>query len=366
MALLLRLNKAAPLTNAELDDNFLYLETFASSIQNSKLSTANLLTQIKLIDGAGTGIDADLLHAMTPTDQNQNSTIVSRNASGNFSANIITASLNGNAATASYASAFSGIVPIAQGGSGVSTLPSGHVSSNGTILSTSTTIPGTDIAGNISGTAGNVSGVVAIANGGTGATTSAGAAAALGIAVGQTVQAYSSKLQEISNLTQVGFVCTASPMQTRVLEVGNGLQITNPSGQTANPKIELLVVPIANGGTGASTASSAIANLGGAKIDSPNFIGVPTAPTAALGTKTTQIATTEFVINNRIPAGTVLNMAHLTAPSGYLLTDGATYSIATYPDLYAAVGTRFGTGGGSTFNVPTISAPAGLISVIKI
>lgn len=364
--LLLRLNKAAPLTNAEVDDNFLYLETFATSIQNSKLSTANLLTQIKLIDGAGTGIDADLLHAMAPTDQNQNSTIVSRNASGNFSANIITATLNGNAATASYASAFSGIVPLSQGGSGVSALTSGHVSSNGTILSTSATIPGTDISGNIVGTAGNVSGIVAIVNGGTGATTSGGAAAALGIAVGQTVQAYSSKLQDISNLAQIGFICNTSPMQTRVIEVGNGLQITNPSGQTANPIIELLIVPVANGGTGANTASSAIANLGGARIDSPNFIGTPTAPTAPVGTKTTQIATTEFVVNNRIPPGTVVNMAHLVAPTGYLLTDGATYSISSYADLYAFIGTRFGSGGGATFNVPTITAPAGLISVIKI
>jgi len=33
--------------------------------------------------------------------------------------------------------------------------------------------------------------------------------------------------------------------------------------------------------------------------DSPAFIGIPTAPTATAGTNNTQIATTEFVLNNK-------------------------------------------------------------------
>ncbi len=94
------------------------------------------------------------------------------------------------------------------------------------------------------------------------------------------------------------------------------------------------IVSIANGGTGASTAAGAIANLGAentsnkstniqtdaestskypsvklikdyvdqsisspAVLDSPAFTGVPTAPTAAIGTATTQLATTAFVKN---------------------------------------------------------------------
>ena len=35
--------------------------------------------------------------------------------------------------------------------------------------------------------------------------------------------------------------------------------------------------------------------MGKIPLDSPNFIGTPTAPTAPLGTNTTQLATTEFV-----------------------------------------------------------------------
>ncbi|AOC93725.1 hypothetical protein BB050_00571 [Flavobacterium anhuiense] len=39
-----------------------------------------------------------------------------------------------------------------------------------------------------------------------------------------------------------------------------------------------------------------------AKIDSPSFIGVPTAPTAAVGTNTNQLATTAFVLANASPS----------------------------------------------------------------
>lgn len=54
-------------------------------------------------------------------------------------------------------------------------------------------------------------------------------------------------------------------------------------------------VAIANGGTGATVAATALSNLGGAPLASPTFTGVPAAPTASAGTNTTQIATTAFV-----------------------------------------------------------------------
>jgi hypothetical protein len=43
---------------------------------------------------------------------------------------------------------------------------------------------------------------------------------------------------------------------------------------------------------------STIINSSGASLNSPAFTGVPTAPTAAFGTNTTQIATTAFVLAN--------------------------------------------------------------------
>lgn len=62
-------------------------------------------------------------------------------------------------------------VGVAYGGTGATTL-TGYVKGNGTSAFTaSSTIPGSDISGNISGNAGNVTGTVAVGNGGTGATT---------------------------------------------------------------------------------------------------------------------------------------------------------------------------------------------------
>jgi hypothetical protein len=66
-------------------------------------------------------------------------------------------------------------IGVAHGGTGATTL-TGYVKGAGTdALTASSTIPGSDISGNISGNAANVSGTVAVANGGTGATTAAGA-----------------------------------------------------------------------------------------------------------------------------------------------------------------------------------------------
>jgi len=63
------------------------------------------------------------------------------------------------------------------------------------------------------------------------------------------------------------------------------------------------VIPIANGGTGASTAAGALTSLGAAPNASPTFTGTPAAPTAASGTSTTQLATTAFVSGALSDAG---------------------------------------------------------------
>ena len=55
-------------------------------------------------DGAGSGLDADLLDGLNSATANTASTVVVRDASGNFSAGTITAALTGNAATATTAS----------------------------------------------------------------------------------------------------------------------------------------------------------------------------------------------------------------------------------------------------------------------
>jgi microcystin-dependent protein len=51
--------------------------------------------------------------------------------------------------------------------------------------------------------------------------------------------------------------------------------------------------------------------------------------------------------------GTIVDWAGSTAPSGYVLCNGTLYSTTTYPDLYAAIGTTYGSGSG-TFKVPDL------------
>lgn len=64
-----------------------------------------------------------------------------------------------------------GTLGVASGGTGAATL-TGYVKGSGTAaLTASASIPGSDVSGNISGNAANVTGIVAIANGGTGVTT---------------------------------------------------------------------------------------------------------------------------------------------------------------------------------------------------
>jgi len=56
-----------------------------------------------------------------------------------------------------------------------------------------------------------------------------------------------------------------------------------------------------------------------------------------------------------VPAGTVIPYGSSSAPYGYIKCNGAAISRTVYADLFAAIGTNFGGGDGSTtFNVPDL------------
>lgn len=67
---------------------------------------------------------------------------------------------------------------------------------------------------------------------------------------------------------------------------------------------------------------------------------------------------------NQIPVGTIVafgsggnfNNATTTIPYGYVVCNGASYSVATYPSLYGALSTFYGGSSGISFSVPSISA----------
>jgi phage-related tail fiber protein len=59
--------------------------------------------------------------------------------------------------------------------------------------------------------------------------------------------------------------------------------------------------------------------------------------------------------NSGTPAGQIIYVAMSSAPTGYLKANGAAISRSTYAALFAAIGTTFGVGDGSTtFNVPDL------------
>ena len=91
-----------------------------------------------------------------------------------------------------------------------------------------------------------------------------------------------------------------------------------------------------------------------ALINSPTFTGVPSAPTASAGTNTQQLASTAFV-QAAVGVGNVSSFATATPPTGWLKANGAAVNRTTYAALFAAIGTTFGAGDGSTtFNVPDL------------
>src|SRR5262252_7400247 len=56
-----------------------------------------------------------------------------------------------------------------------------------------------------------------------------------------------------------------------------------------------------------------------------------------------------------VPAGVIVPYGGSVAPTGYLLCDGLPRIRANYPDLFAAIGTAYGAGDGTTtFNVPNL------------
>ena len=83
----------------------------------------------------------------------------------------------------------------------------------------------------------------------------------------------------------------ASTLTTRgdLLTMGSGPTVARIAVGGANTILR-------SDGTDAAWASLSTAGI--APVASPNFTGTPTAPTAAVGTSTTQIATTEFVMAN--------------------------------------------------------------------
>lgn len=87
------------------------------------------------------------------------------------------------------------------------------------------------------------------------------------------------------------------------------------------------------------------------------------APSPLAGSNTNHIATTVWtnsritdIMNTFLPAGMVMPYMGNTIPSGWLDCNGQSVSRTTYAKLFAAIGTKYGTGDGSTtFGLPNMT-----------
>ena len=65
--------------------------------------------------------------------------------------------------------------------------------------------------------------------------------------------------------------------------------------------------------------------------------------------------TISLIQTQLVPPGAVFHFARNSAPSGYLVCNGSIVSRTTYANLFAAIGTTFGAGNGSTtFGLPNL------------
>jgi hypothetical protein len=174
------------------------------------------------------------------------------------------------------------------------------------------------------------------------------------------------KLYVIFNNTTGGFAITIGGATGSTVTIPNGTTaqvycdgtnfFSSQTGSAGNFNINgNLVVGGTTALTGALTGTTGVFS-GAISSVSPTFTGTPTAPTASVGTNTTQLATTAFV-QAVVPTGVIVMWSGSigSIPSGWLLCNGSNGT----PDLR----NRFVVGAGSTYAVDATGGSADAIVV---
>lgn len=209
----------------------------SAKLNSSSYTAADILTKLKTVDGASSGLDADLLDGLHASSTNAVNSIVARDASGNFSAGTITAALTGNASSAT------------------------------TLSGLTATVAELNFVGGVTS---NVQ-------------------TQLNAKLGSTAKAADSAL--LNGVAEA----TSATANTIVKRDASGYIYATAVNSTLADTTTAATHYYCETGSDGWLRPKPIADVKAELFASPALTGTPTAPTAAAGTNTTQIATTAFV-----------------------------------------------------------------------
>lgn len=308
--------KNEPLTNTEIDDNFKNLNAdIQTRVLTSDYSDADVLAKVKNVDGSGSGLDADVVRGLNPASVYgatgaTGASVVTRDSTGSFTANTITAAQ------------FNGALYLRPGDTLVFE-GSGDDEFETTLAVTNPTVDRTVTIPNVSGTI--------ITSGDTGTVTNTMLAGSIA-----NIKLANSSIEIDGNTISLGDSITLNVGGTTSNNTWTGIQTFRDN--------KFVITD--------NTDTSKVLNL---QLSS---IATNTTRTLTAPNETGTIATQAYV-DSAIPAGTIIDFAGATAPSGYLAcpTTATNVSRTTYARLFAAIGTTWGSGDGeNTFGMPYFPA----------
>jgi microcystin-dependent protein len=160
-----------------------------------------------------------------------------------------------------------------------------------------------------------------------------------------------------------GLTGVSVPAGAKTVLVSNGTDIIDATNYVSSLTLGA-ALPVTSGGTGVTTSTGSGANVLGTSptIASPALTGTPTAPTASVGTNTTQIATTAFVtagIQAAYPVGSIYISTVSTNPNtlfgfGTWVTYGSGRVLISQDGTYTAGST----GGSATTTLIEANLPS--------